>query len=81
MGVMLRQARDAAGLSQEELAHRLKTKRLPFQELKIMQKTLNYQHENVFQLLWGKRLKVSIAFGIALLIALMASIAISLHSL
>lgn len=59
----------------------LKRRRLPFQELKIMQKTLNYQHENVFQLLWGKRLKVSIAFGIALLIALMASIAISLHSL
>ncbi|MBE7445871.1 MAG: helix-turn-helix domain-containing protein [Planctomycetia bacterium] len=27
MGVMLRQARDAAGLSQEELAHRLKTKK------------------------------------------------------
>jgi len=36
---MLRQAREDAGLTQEELAIKISTKKQPFQELRIMQKT------------------------------------------
>ncbi len=35
---------ETAGLSQEELAHRLKTKKAAILRIEIMQKTLNYQH-------------------------------------
>jgi len=38
IGVLLKQAREESGLTQEELASRLNTKNLLFQELKIMQK-------------------------------------------
>jgi ribosome-binding protein aMBF1 (putative translation factor) len=44
IGAMLRQARETAGLSQEELAHRLKTKKTAISRIEFMQKTLNYQH-------------------------------------
>jgi len=41
IGVVLRQARESAGLTQEELALRLKPRRQRFQESKTTQKTLS----------------------------------------
>ncbi len=38
LAVMLCQAREDAGLTQEELAVRICTKKLPFQELRIMRR-------------------------------------------
>ena len=40
---MLRQARESVGLTQEELARRLKTKKPQFHELRIMLKISNFQ--------------------------------------
>jgi ribosome-binding protein aMBF1 (putative translation factor) len=42
IGVMLKQAREEAGITQEELAHSLHTKKQQYQELKIMLKTLSF---------------------------------------
>ena len=44
IGVILRQARESAGLTQEELARRLKTKNLLFHALRIMLMMCVFQH-------------------------------------
>jgi hypothetical protein len=43
IGVVLKQARESAGLTQEELAQRLKTKKPPYHGSKIMLRISNSQ--------------------------------------
>jgi len=43
VGAMLRQARESVGLTQEELARRLKTKKVLYRESKTMPKISNFQ--------------------------------------
>lgn len=60
IGVMLRQAREAAGLTQEELAHRLKTKKTAISRIE------NHAEDSKLSILertaitLGKRLQISI---------------------
>ena len=61
IGVILRQAREAAGLTQEELAHRLKTKKTAISRIENHAEDIKLSTlERVAQAL-GKRLQVSIA--------------------
>lgn len=61
IGVMLRQARKAAGLSQEELAHRLKTKKTAISRIENHAEDIKLSTLERVATALGKRLKVKIA--------------------
>ena len=61
IGVMLRVAREEAGLTQEELAHKLKTKKTAISRIENHAEDIKLSTlEKVFRAL-GKRLKISVA--------------------
>jgi len=60
IGVMLRQAREAAGLTQEELAHRLKTKKTAISRIENHAEDIKLSTLERVAGALGKRLQVSI---------------------
>jgi len=61
VGVMLRQAREAAGLTQEELARRLKTKKTAISRIENHAEDIKLSTLERVAAALGKRLQVSIA--------------------
>lgn len=61
VGVMLRQAREAAGLTQEELARRLKTKKTAISRIENHAEDIKLSTLERVATALGKRLQVSIA--------------------
>ena len=61
IGVMLRQARESAGLTQEELAHRLKTKKTAISRIENHAEDIKLSTLERVASALGKRLQVSIA--------------------
>jgi HTH-type transcriptional regulator/antitoxin HipB len=61
VGVMLRQARESAGLTQEELAHRLKTKKTAISRIENHAEDIKLSTLERVATALGKRLQVSIA--------------------
>ena len=60
IGVMLRQAREKAGMTQEELAHRLKTKKTSISRIENHAEDIKLSTLKRTALALGKRLQVSI---------------------
>jgi len=61
IGAMLRQAREAAGLTQEELAHRLKTKKTAISRIENHAEDIKLSTLERVASALGRRLQVSIA--------------------
>ena len=61
IGVILRQARESAGLTQEELARRLKTKKTAISRIENHAEDIKLSTLKRVAVALGKRLKVSIA--------------------
>ncbi|OGW40351.1 MAG: transcriptional regulator [Nitrospirae bacterium RBG_13_39_12] len=61
VGVMIRQARELAGLTQEELAHRLKTKKTAISRIENHAEDIKLSTLERVAVALGKRLQVSIA--------------------
>jgi len=61
IGIMLRHAREAAGLSQEELAHRLKTKKTAISRIENHAEDIKLSTLERVATALGKRLKIKIA--------------------
>ena len=61
VGVILRQARESAGLTQEELARRLKTKKIAISRIENHAENINLSILERAATEFGKRLHVSIA--------------------
>ena len=61
VGVMLRQARESAGLTQEELARRLKTKKTAISRIENHAEDIKLSTLERVAFALGKRLQVSIA--------------------
>lgn len=61
VGVMLRQARETAGLTQEELARRLKTKKTAISRIENHAEDIKLSTLERVAIALGKRLQVSIA--------------------
>jgi len=64
IGVMLRQAREAAGLTQEELARRLKTKKTAISRIENHAEGIRLSTLKRTASALGKRLQVSISQGL-----------------
>lgn len=61
VGVMLRQARESVGLTQEELAQRLKTKKTAISRIENHAEDIKLSTLERFAAALGKQLKISIA--------------------
>ncbi len=61
VGVMIRQARESAGLTQEELAKRLKTKKTAISRIENHAEDIKLSTLERVAVVLGKRLKVKIA--------------------
>lgn len=61
IGLVLRQAREAAGLSQEELAHRLKTKKTAISRIENHAEDIKLSTLDRVAVALGKRLEIKIA--------------------
>ncbi len=61
IGVMLRQAREDAGLTQEELAHKLKTKKTAISRIENQAEDIKLSTLEKVALALGKHLKISIS--------------------
>ncbi|MBI2470801.1 MAG: helix-turn-helix transcriptional regulator [Planctomycetes bacterium] len=61
IGLVLRHAREAAGLSQEELAHRLKTKKTAISRIENHAEDIKLSTLDRIAVALGKRLEIKIA--------------------